>query len=454
MGFNNWTVIPHFQALLPMENSNALSTEQLSPFARRSDAIGRKANGLFLGVVCVGFVSFFGWASVTSLDEVTRGNGRIIPLQQNRNIQHMEGGIIADILVQEGDKIMRGDVLVRIENSFSLAELEQAKLELAAQRIQYARLTAETNGSTEILLAGDLRLSSPDVIAGEHQIIIRRSETLKQQLQIFDNQARQHRLSLSETQLRLKNKHKEYALTLEVVENFRKLAKSKAVSRNELLSRETGLQQLLSQINDMEYQIPAIKSELDEVAARQQEAILRFRSDAEKERSQTALAISKLNESITALQDRKSRTNVIAPIDGRINRLLVSTVGGVVQPGQTLAQIVPDDLSIAVDARLSPKDRANVWPGLESVVKVSAYDYTIFGGLKGTVTEISPDALQDDQGNPYFRVRVKADASALGADNPIVPGMLAEVNILTGSHTVLDYILKPVRRIKENAFTQ
>jgi len=173
-----------------------------------------------------------------------------------------------------------------------------------------------------------------------------------------------------------------------------------------------------------------------------------------RSRSQTALAISKLNQSITALQDRKSRTNVIAPISGRINRLLVSTIGGVVQPGQTLAQIVPDDLSIAVDARLSPKDRASVWPGLESVVKVSAYDYTIYGGLKGIVTEISPDALQDENGNPYFRVRVKADASALGADNPVVPGMLAEVNILTGSHTVLDYILRPVRRLQENAFTQ
>lgn len=428
--------------------------ETLTPFARRSDAIGRKANGLFLSVVCIGFGSFFGWAAITNLDEVTRGSGRIIPIEQNRNIQHMEGGIIADILVQEGDEVKRGDVLVRIENSFSIAELEQAKLEVAAQRIRYARLTAETKGEASFVLDKDLQKNSPDMIAGEKQIIVRRADTLKQQMSIFDNQAKQQRLSLSETKLRLINKRREHALTLEVVENFRELEKSGAVSRNELLSHETGLQKLVSQINDMEFQIPAIKSELDEVIGRQQEALLMFRSDAEKDRSQTALAISKLNESITALLDRKTRTNVIAPIDGRINRLLVSTIGGVVQPGQTLAQIVPDDLSIAVDARLSPKDRASVWPGLESVVKVSAYDYTIYGGLKGIVTEISPDALQDDDGNPYFRVRVKADASALGADNPVVPGMLAEVNILTGSHSVLDYILRPVRRIKENAFTQ
>jgi len=135
-----------------MQNNLSPNPDTLTPFAKRTDAIGRKANGLFLGVICVGFASIITWSASTTLDEVTRGNGRIIPLEQNRNIQHMEGGIITDILVQEGDEVKRGDVLVRIENSFSLAELEQAKLELAAQRIRYARLTAEATGNTEIQL--------------------------------------------------------------------------------------------------------------------------------------------------------------------------------------------------------------------------------------------------------------------------------------------------------------
>jgi HlyD family type I secretion membrane fusion protein len=214
------------------------------------------------------------------------------------------------------------------------------------------------------------------------------------------------------------------------------------------------LQQVVTQINDLEFRVPAIQSELDEVLRRQNELTTRARADAEKEAAEVAVTIAKLNEAITAMVDRKSRTNVVAPIDGRINRLLVSTVNGVVQPGQVLAQIVPDDLSIAVDARLSPKDRANVWPGLQAVIKISAYDYTVYGGLKGEVVEISPDALQDEKGNPYFRVRVRADGATLGDNNPIVPGMLAEVNILTGSHTVLDYLLRPVRRVQSNAFRQ
>ena len=423
-------------------------------FARRSDLIGKRASGLFLAVVTFGFIAFLLWAGTTSLDEVTRGGGKIVPLEQNRDVQHMEGGIISDILVQEGDKVNKGDVLLRIENSFSLAELEQTKLELASQRIRLERLIAEANGKSDFYKPDDLLAEYPQLVSREEQIFKRRQESLREKLAIFENQILQKRLSLSERRSRLENKHKEYQLMLETVINFRKLERSGAVSRNELLSRESSLQQLVTQINDIEYQIPKLKSELDEAMKRQREAELNYRLEAESESANVALNIEKLKETILAMTDRKIRTNVVAPISGRINRLLVTTVGGVVQPGQVVAQIVPDTLSIAVDARLSPKDRAKVWPGLEAVIKISAYDFSIYGGLRGEVIEISPDALMDERGNPYFRVRVEADASSFGPDNPIVPGMIAEVNILTGSNSVLDFLLRPVRRIQENAFRQ
>ncbi|TDQ60456.1 HlyD family secretion protein/adhesin transport system membrane fusion protein [Maritalea mobilis] len=430
------------------------TARQDSSFARRTDQIDRHANGLFLLVIAVGLLLFLIWSAFTSLDEVTRGGGRIISTEQNRNIQHMEGGLISDILVQEGDSVVQGDVLLRIENSFSKAELEQTRLELASQRARHVRLMAEAEGASQMVPPDDLFADQPQAVANEQQIFERRQANLKDQFLIFEDQARQQRLSLSEHKLRLENKRKEYDLLFEQVESYRGLVKSGAASRNELLSRESSLQQVVTQINDLEFRVPAIQSELDEVLRRQNELTTRARADAEKEAAEVAVTIAKLNEAITAMVDRKSRTNVVAPIDGRINRLLVSTVNGVVQPGQVLAQIVPDDLSIAVDARLSPKDRANVWPGLEAVIKISAYDYTVYGGLKGEVVEISPDALQDEKGNPYFRVRVRADGATLGDNNPIVPGMLAEVNILTGSHTVLDYLLRPVRRVQSNAFRQ
>ncbi len=430
------------------------ASEPIGVFSRRSDAIGKKANDRFLKVVGFGFLAFFIWAATTSLNEVTRGSGRIVPLEQNRNIQHMEGGIITDIMVVEGARVKAGDVLVSIKNSFSIAELEQNKLELAFQRIKLARLSAEAKGDSLFITPNDMIKSNPEIVEQELKIFDSRRASRQEQMLIFKDQALQKRLTLSERRQRLENKRKEYQLLLETVKNFRGLEKSGAVSRNELLRQESSLQQLVTQLNDLEFQIPKVESELKEALRRQNEVELRFRSEAESESALAAVNIAKLNETISAMQDRSIRTNVIAPIDGRINRLLVSTIGGVVQPGQALATIVPDDLSIAIDARLSPKDRASVWPGLEAVLKISAYDYTIYGGLKGEVIEISPDALIDEKGNPYFRVRVRADASGFGESNPIVPGMTAEVNILTGKHSVLDYLLRPVRRLKENALQQ
>ncbi|MGJ8527408.1 HlyD family type I secretion periplasmic adaptor subunit [Maritalea sp.] len=434
----------------PNENESEYLIDR-SSFARRTDQIDKHANRLFLVVVSVGLVLFVSWSAFARLDQVTRGNGRVEALEQNHEIQHMEGGLVSEIFVKEGDAVQKGDVLLRIENSFSKAEFEQTRLELGSQRAKLVRLMAEAIGANQISPPPDLVKDFPDAVANERLIFGRLRANLNDQNLIFRDQAQQQRLKLSEHQLRLENKRKEYELLLEQVKSYRKLLKSGAASRNELLSHESALQQVKTQINDLEFRVPSTQSELDEALRRQDELSTRAQAEAEKEAAAVATVIAQLEASISALGDRKSRVSVVAPIDGRINRLLVSTVNGVVQPGQVLAQIVPNDLAIAVDARLSPKDRANVWPGLEAVIKISAYEYSVYGGLVGEVIEVSPDALQDENGNPYFRIRVRADSASLGEDNPIVPGMLAEVNVITGSHSVLDYILQPVRRVQANA---
>lgn len=428
--------------------------DELGIFPRRVDQIGKSANGLFITVVTVGFIAFFVWASNTSIDKVTRASGKVIPTEQTQNIQHMEGGIISQILVFEGQQVFAGDVLVRVENIFNLAELEQIKLELVAQTLRMARLDAEAQGLENFVVDTNTFPSNSDLVASEKQIYTRRKANLNEQLLIITDQARQQNLGLSELETRLINKRREYELTAETVQSLRGLVEAGAASRNSLLDRESQLQRIQTQLNDLEYQIPQFQSGLSEFMRRRTELELEFRSTAESERSQAQISIAKLQESISAMNDRSQRTNVIAPIDGRINRLLVSTIGGVVQPGQTLVQIVPINKSIAIEARISPKDRASIYPGLASVIKISAYDYSIYGGLEGKIIEISPDALQDEFGQPYFRVRIEADAQAFGPNEPVVPGMLAEVNVLTGSNTVLDFLLKPVRRLKENALRQ
>ncbi|WP_375451377.1 HlyD family type I secretion periplasmic adaptor subunit [uncultured Devosia sp.] len=423
-------------------------------FAPATERIGRSSNAIFILVTLLGFGSFFIWAGSTAIEEVTRADGRVIPTAQNQVVQHMEGGIISDILVHEGDLVKAGDVLVRVQNSFNLAEMQQIRVDLAAQTVRFARLDAEASGAETFNpppIEGD---RYPELIDNEAALFERRQANLDEQLAIFDDQAKQQRLGLVERQTRLTNIRQAYDLMQQQVTSLTGLVEQGAASRNTLLDRQSQLQDIRTQMDDLQFQIPQYESGLSELVRRRSEAQLQFRADAENDRGDAQIKIAKLKETITAMTDRSERTNVTAPISGRINRLLVSTVGGVVQPGQTLLQIVPSDASVSIEARVSPKDRGDIYPGLDSVIKISAYNYSVYGGLHGKIVEISPDALQDESGEPYFRVRVEASVQSFGPDQPVLPGMLAEVDVLTGSNTVLDYLLQPIRRISENALRQ
>ena len=187
---------------------------------------------------------------------------------------------------------------------------------------------------------------------------------------------------------------------------------------------------------------------------RRREAELSFRAEAQRQLTDAEFAISKLEETIEALRDRNRRFDVVSPTNGAVNKLFVSNIDAVVKPGQTIAEIVADDAPIEIEAKLSPTDRAKVWPGLPALVKVSAYDFAIHGGLSGKVVEVSADALQDEAGNVFFRVRIEADVDGLGEDKPVIPGMLAQVDILTGKKTILQYLLTPIEQVRLNALRE
>lgn len=437
-----------------MADISSSADGQIPYLSRRTDGIARSANLIFIAVALFGLGGFGLWAATTSVEEVTKAGGRVVPAAQNQNVQHMEGGIISEILVREGDMVKAGDVLLRVENSFSGAELAQMQVDLASQRLRLARLDAETGGESTFTADPAIMAAYPTLVANEQRLFARRGANLAEQLAIFDDQAKQQRLALVERKTRLVNKQQEYELMQQQVTSLDGLVSSGAASRNALLDRQSQLQQIRTQIDDLQLQIPQSDSALSELIRRRSEAELQFRADAESDRSDTQVKIAKLMETQGAMNDRSARTNVTAPISGRINRMLVTTVGGVVQPGQTLAQIVPSDAAVSIEAKVSPRDRGDIYPGLDAVMKISAYNYSIYGGLKGKIVEISPDALQDEKGDPYFRIRVEANSQSFGPEQPVVPGMLAEVNVLTGSTTVLDYLLQPLRRIGENALRQ
>lgn len=424
------------------------------PYPRQCDRIATRSQRLFVSTAGASVAAFLIWAQVTELEKVTRGTGRVIPQLQNQVVQHFEGGIVREILVREGDRVEKGAVLLRVENSFQRAELLQAQLEIRAKTLRLRRLDAEIIGASSFTVEPELMGELNRLYEREVGLFDTRKKTLSEQLLILEDQSKQKEIELSELKSRWKNTARERELIMQRVTSLRRLVQVGAVSSNELLENERTLQQIEGKISDLTHDIPKTEAAMSEIARRRTETVLRFRTEAEKERSDNELQIAKLKETVNAMKDRSERSDVVAPISGTVNKLNVTTVGGVVKSGEPLGTIVPIDTSIAVEARIQPKDRAEVWPGQTAVVKISAYDFSVYGGLKGKVVEVSPDALQDEKGQPYFRMRLEATGSNFGPDRPVVPGMVADVDILSGRRTIMETLIRPVKVLKENALRQ
>lgn len=421
---------------------------------RRISRIASQAHGQFVVVISVTLGLLLLWAALTEIDKVTRGPGRIVPQHQKQEIQHLEGGIISEILVKEGQRVVVGQPLLRIENTFFRTELAQASIELAARRLRLMRLEAETSGAREFIFPKELAETTQQAVENEMSLFRRRRTNLDEQLSILDQQSRQKEIELSEFRSRQPSLVRERQISEERLAILKKLSSAGAASSNETLEAERVLQQTLTRLSDLAHGIPRAEAALAEIKQRKLQTVSNFMADAEKERTQTSTDIEKLTQAIVAMQDRTRRSELLATIAGTINKLNVSTIGGVVKPGEALVEIVPIDSAISVEMRLSPNDRANVWPGEKAIIKVSAYEYSIYGGLSARVVDISPDALQDERGQPYFRIRLEADGSSFGSNKPVLPGMLADVDVIGERQSVLSSIIRPLRRMADNALRQ
>lgn len=437
-----------------MSAASRTASSATLPFPRRCDTLAKRADVALLYAVTAALTAILLWAQFTSLDQVTRGAGRVVPQLQNQVIQHLEGGIVADILVREGQLVQPGDTLMRIENSFSTAELSQTRLEITAIRARSVRLEAEVTGAEEVTFEQGLELAIPNIVRRERELFASRRQSHVAEMQILRSQLQQKELELSELETRWTNTQRERELVRERVESMRRLAERGAVSNNALLEEERILQQIETRLSDLLFSVPRTEAAVEEIRQRIEEARLGFREKAQEDLIVAAFEMANLEEAVNAMQDRSARSDVTAPVAGIVNTLFVSTIGGVVRPAEPLIELVPADAAVVVEARLSPADRAEIWPGLPAVLKITAYEFSVYGGLQGRITEISPDALTDENGEPYFRVRLEAEAGGFGPDLPIVPGMTADVDIITGERTVLDTILSPVRNLADNALRQ
>ncbi len=431
-----------------------------APFVQGADSAGlhypRRFAHLLLATVVTFVVLFFAWASWATLDEVTRGEGRVIPSSQVQVVQNLEGGIVAELLVREGQIVEPGDVLLRINNVKAASDLKGARERYFALLGSIARLKAEIS-ETGIEFPNEVMNEARRVAIDETALFNARQDSLEAELEILRNQANQRDQEVAELENKLEQLARSAKLAAEELEITEPLAAKRVVSKVDLLRLQRQVNDLNGDLESTRLSLPRVKLARREAHRRIEERFLSFRAEAQRELNTVQTEASALAEVVATDTDRVLRTDVRSPVRGTVKRLLVNTVSGVVQPGQDLVEIVPLEDTLLVEAQIRPADIAFLRPDQAAVVKITAYDFSIYGGLDAEVENISADTITDERGESFFRVRVRTKDSMLqkaGQPLPIIPGMTTQVDVLTGQKTVLDYLLKPILRVRDQALRE
>lgn len=394
------------------------------------------------------------WAGVAKVDVIVRTEGQIIPAGKSQIVQHLEGGIVRKILVQEGQMVVAGQPLMELSDVQARSNLGQEQSKLDALRGREARLLAELNGHNAIVFPRTL--NDPNVIRVETSAWQARRAQLAEEVQMLQAQGTQKKNELTEITSKRQNLLEELELAKKQHQVIVGLRRNNAASELEVLDAQTRIQRLKSQIAEATTAAPRLQAAQSESDSRVKEAVARFRAEASSSLTQVREELGKLSHEIGTNVDRLNRNVVRSPVAGLINKLNITTIGAVVRPSEILLEITPSDQRIVIQTRSKPNDRANLRRGLPARVRIGAYDYTTHGTFEGTVTEVSADTLSDERGNHYYRVNIEVDVSTLAArvNQPgvLVPGMAASADITVGKRTVLSYLLSPLLKFRDGAF--
>lgn len=407
-----------------------------------------------LWVIVIFFTTLIFWASWAEVEEFARGEGKVIPSQHIQVIQNLEGGIIAELYVQEGQAVIRGQKLLRIDDTRFSSSLREASVTLEQLQIKSARLRAEADGQE---FNTDSINWSSELLEQERAFYESRMEEQQSSIQVLNQQASQKNQEVSELSSKRDQLKRSVNLLNKELELTRPLADSGAISEVELLRLERQVNDLRGELESAELALPRAKSSLEESKEKLANADFVFRREAREELNEITNELARLTETNSALADRVQRTLVTSPVAGTVKRLLVKTIGGVIQPGMDIVEVVPSEEILLVESKVRPSDIAFLHPGQIAKVKFTAYDFAIMGGLSGEVVHISPDTILDENGDSFYLVRVETSRVFTGPNGrelPIIPGMTVSVDILTGKKTIMDYLLKPILKTKQMALRE
>ncbi|WP_435627121.1 HlyD family type I secretion periplasmic adaptor subunit [Candidatus Ferrigenium straubiae] len=396
---------------------------------------------------------FLVWASFAHVDEVTRGEGKVIPYSQIQVLQSLDGGIVSELLVREGNVVQKDQELIRIDQTRFLSSVKESRAQYLSMLAKAARLRALAEGSPFVPPEEAVK-EDPTTAEEERRLYEARKSELDATVSIARQQLAQRQQELVELRAKQVQASNAYDLTAKELAATKPLLASGAVSDVEILRLERDVSRFRGERDMASAQIARVSAAIAESTRKVQEVELAFRNEARKEMNETLAKLNSLSEGSVGLSDKVARSVIRSPVKGTVKRLMVNTVGGVVQPGKDVIEIVPLEDNLLLEARVQPKDIAFLRPGLKATVKFSAYDFVVYGGLEGTLENIGADTVLDEKGNAFYTVKVRTNKSSLGEGMPIMPGMVAEVDILTGEKSVLSYLLKPVLRAKSRALSE
>lgn len=413
-----------------------------------------RGSALLIWLSLLVFTALVTWAYFAWIDEVVRGEGKVVPSSQIQVVQSLDGGVVEEILVRPGKFVDVGDVLLRIDPTRYSSSLGESQAETLSLTAKAARLEAIATGMP-LNMPEEVTLAAPELAEMEMRVWEARSNELRSNLVVAQEQINQRQQELRETRANRDQAASSCGLTSQELNMTRPLLKSGAVSEVDILRLQRDVARYCGEQKAANAQIDRIQSSIQEAEERLEEIEIKFRNEARTELSDVRAKLSALKESKRALEDRVRLAEIRSPVRGTVKSLYSNTVGGVVQPGKDILEIVPTDDTLLLEVRINPRDIGFLHPGQTANVKFTAYDFSVYGGLEGVLEQLSADTITDEKGNSFYVAKVRTEDVFVGDDNrPVLPGMVADVHILTGKRTVLQYLLKPILRARENAFTE
>lgn len=411
---------------------------------------------MFAWPVMVLLVVAIGWSYFVDLDEVAVASGEVVPQGSVRTVQHLEGGIVQELYVADGGLVRAGDPLLLLDLASGGTNLEELLVRRDSELLVQARLVAESEGR-EVAFPEDIARRRPALVNAQRLAFDARKRELLSRLNVMREQITQKKLETDELRARREAVRRNLNLAQERLKISNSLLSEGLTSKIEHLELEAEVESLDGELKGLVPALPKAEAAVQEATQRLEEGEGRFRREAQDELGTVSQNIARIDELLVQAREQGSRAEIKSPIDGVVKNLKYNTIGGVVRPGEPILEIVPTSEQLVVEAKLNPTERGFIRAGMPAVVKVSTYDFARYGGLNGEVIRVAPDTSLNEDGSPYFKVIVQTDKNYLGRDEtdlPITPGMQATVDIHTGQKSVMDYLIRPILKLRHEAFRE